>query len=783
MAGQAATAAPGVTGYLPVGDYAAIGGCRGAALVSMSGDVGWCCLRRFDADPVFCRMLDADRGGFLSLCPVERFSTSRAHLEGTNILQTRFSTRQGDIAVTDFMPVGRRRDAGTHDYVDLNAPGWLIRIVEGVQGTAPTRIRYRPSVAFARRPVEIRSAPGSLKIEAGVCLYHDGLRFEVEGDVASAGFDMQAGQGHVLVLTPARTKSHPADQVDRLFEVTRAFWQEWIGYCRYEGPYAAAVRRSALALKLLTYAPSGASVAAPTTSLPEQIGGCRNWDYRYCWLRDAAFALFALSALGYGGEARRFSAFLPRVCAAPAPDLQIMYGIDGEPELCERTLDHLDGYRGSRPVRTGNGAHTQRQIDVYGEVLDWAHLFHTLGGRLDRDARKLLAALADHVAAHWREADHGLWEMRAMPRHNVHGKMMGWVALDRAIRLLGVRPLWEEQRRQILDDIRVRDVSSAGGHLLQAYGQEGTDAALLLAPIIAFPLDRQTLEATVAAVDRELCHEDFVYRYKCEDGIEGAEGAFLICSFWLVDALLHLGRHGEATALFERLLERAIDVGLYAEEIDPQTGAFLGNFPRAYTHLALIGTAAHLNLYERGGCSAIAGSHADRARSGVGATLGWRALWAAFKATRRVGRIVSSRRRSWRRPGSSSRETTAGMFLPTPSIQVLPRRGAVQVPDAQRGDVARRHHARVHAYALFVALVRGALVIDDAAACLAAAEGKRLFSPRIAGHRLRGAWSQVNGFAPVIGPQGAVAAAYGAVAFGELARLAVDLQLHGAAVT
>lgn len=630
--------------YLPIRDYAVIGDCHGAALVSQNGDVDWCCMTRFDSDPVFCRILDKDRGGFFSVRPADRFSSNRAYIDGTNILRTNFSTDHGCVTVTDFMPVGRQPRAGTHDYVNLNAPGWLVRVIEGVQGEVSVHIRYRPSVAFARQPIEIQSVPGRLITVDGPSLYHDGIRFDTDGDVASATVEVKPGERYVLVVTSTPTESHPTSQADRLFEITRAFWQEWIGYCRYGGAYKDAVRRSALVLKLLTYAPTGAIVAAPTTSLPEEIGGVRNWDYRYCWLRDAAFTLYALAALGYGGEARSFSTFLRQACATTYPDLQIMYGIGGEAELSECTREHLDGYMQSRPVRTGNGAYSQRQIDVFGEVLDWAHLFHTLGGRFDRGARKMLAALADYVVAHWQDADQGLWEMRGPPRHHVHSKMMSWVALDRAIRLLGTRPLWEEQRRRILEDIQTRGISASHGHLLQAYDHQGVDAALLLAPVVAFPVDRETLEATVTAVERELRDGDFVYRYKGEDGLGGGEGAFLICSFWLVDALLHLGRHAEAKALFERLVERANDVGLYAEEIDPETGAFLGNFPQAFTHLALIGAAGHLDLHERLGPSAIAGSHADRARFGVGTALGWRALWDAFKVTRRVRRIFPSHR-------------------------------------------------------------------------------------------------------------------------------------------
>jgi alpha,alpha-trehalase len=550
------------------------------------------------------------------------------------------------------MPVGRRPGAGTHDYVRLKAPGWLIRVIEGKEGRVTLDVTWRPAVDFARRPARLVPEPGVVKAGngkagtpvGGPCLHHDMRDLHLAGDMAHARIEIAAGARRTLVLTPRPAEGGVLDQAERLRAVTEAFWREWIGYCRYKGPYAAAVQRSALALKLLTYAPTGAIVAAPTTSLPEALGGDRNWDYRYCWLRDSAFTLYALAVLGYSGEARHFVRFLVRACAASHPDLQIMYGIDAEPDLEEQILGHLDGYAGSRPVRTGNGAYRQRQIDVYGEVLDAAMIYKTLGGRIDGAPHGMLEAAADFVAAHWLEPDQGLWEMRGPPRHYTHSKAMSWVALDRACRLLGARPHWEGARDAILEDITSQAVDPASKHLVQAYGRPGTDAALLLLPLVALPLDRRTLEATVAAVERELRHGPFVYRYKSDDGLAGTEGAFFICSFWLVDALLVCGRHDEAKALFEHLLARANDVGLYAEEIDPESGAFLGNFPQAFTHLALIGAAAHLDLYEKGGMNAVIGSHADRARRQVTATFGWRALWAAIKATRRAGRILPSRR-------------------------------------------------------------------------------------------------------------------------------------------
>ena len=631
--------------YTPIRDYAAIGDCHGAALVSRTGAIDWCCLGRFDAEPIFCRLLDEKRGGFFGIAAPAGHGIARRYLDGTNILRTTFSGNGGRVSVTDFMPVGRRPGNGAHDYVRLVAPGWLIRIVEGERGTVPLTLRYRPSIAFAERETRLRSGPGRVEAEDGPVLYHDLPDMSVDGDIAHTALTVREGARHVLVVAAAPAEAaSPVVHAQKLYDITHAFWTEWIAYCRYEGPHASAVRRSALALKLLTYAPSGAIAAAATTSLPERIGGARNWDYRYCWLRDSAFTLYALAGLGYGGEARCFSAFLPRVCAETAPDIQIMYGIDGETALKERTLDHLEGYCGSRPVRVGNDAYKQRQIDVYGEILDWALLFRTLGGKLNAKSRAMLAAIADAAAEHWREPEQGIWEMRAEPRHHVHGKMMAWVALDRAIRLLGPNPGWESERDEIVAEVRVRGIAEPGRHLLQSYDHAGTDAALLLTPTLGFPLSERSQAATLAAVERELRDGDYVYRYRGQDGLPGDEGAFLLCSFWLVDALLHAGRFDDARALFGRLCACANDVGLFSEEIDPETGAFLGNMPQAFTHIGLINAAVNLRLCETRGRDALAGTVADRAKRGIGATLGWRALWSAFMETRRVGRLLSSRR-------------------------------------------------------------------------------------------------------------------------------------------
>ena len=634
-------------GYVPIRDYAIIGDCHGAALISRNGSVDWCCLGRFDADPVFCHLLDAQKGGLLSVCPEGDYTSERAYLGATNILRTTFSTASGSVAVMDFMPVGRAPSAGIHDYVTLNAPFWLVRRVEGITGTAQLRIRYRPMPDFARRCVRLAALPGQILAEGGPALHTD-ITLSINADRAEGLIEVRAGEHRYLIVAwqSINDEPHLAKRIDTLFKITRAFWEEWAAYCRYRGPYREAVLRSALVLKLLTYAPSGAIVAAPTTSLPEEIGGERNWDYRYCWLRDATFILYALAELGYSGEARRFARFLYTSCKATHPRVQIMYGIHGETELTEQILDHFAGYCGSQPVRTGNAAFAQQQLDVYGEVLDWALLYRTLSGRFTRADRRFLRSLAEYVLTHWQEPDEGIWEMRGPPRHHVYSKIMSWVALDRVIRLFGESNTLVQAREAILRSVLEHGLDPEQGYLRQAFDEPALDAALLLAAAVGFPLDQPTLTRTVDAIIQRLGRGDYLLRYdtyQTDDGLPRSEGAFLICSFWLVDALLFTGRAEAACALYERLLTCANDVGLYAEEIQPESHAFLGNFPQAFTHLALIHSAAILDLYDREGLAGLRGTHADRARRAVEAVAGLRALWAAFKKTGRVGRWKSSR--------------------------------------------------------------------------------------------------------------------------------------------
>lgn len=599
--------------YRPIRDYAFIGDCHGSALVASDGSIDWCCLGRFDAEPVLWRVLDAKKSAVFEICPVEGKATERGYLPDTNMLRTVFTSEDGSFSVTDFMPVGRKPDAPAKDYVSLNAPGWLVRVVEGMKGRSRLRVRYQPAaVPFGRSaPLD---APDSQEEPGEHLLYIDSSPTQGLASLDTL-VELGPGERRAFVLAPASAAAFaPAYQAESLFAITRSFWQEWCARCCYGGPYDKAVRRSALALKAMSYAPSGAIVAAPTTSLPEDPKGVRNWDYRYSWLRDSSFVLHALAALGYGGEARRFCEFLSLCCVKTLPRLQILYGIEGETEVAERELIHLEGYDGARPVRVGNGAYRQQQVDIYGELADWALIFHELGEPIDATLESMIRGTADYVAEHWHEPDQGIWEMRGEPRHHVHSKAMAWVGLDRALRLLGPNPVWEKARAELLEAILTRGIDPAGGYFTQAFGVQDLDAALLLIPLMDMPVDESVLARTVAAVEKQLRADNYVHRYVTSDGLPGAEGAFLICSFWLVDALLMLNRAHDARALFEQLIAKTNDIGLYAEEIEPASNAFLGNFPQAFTHLSMINSAVHLHLYETGGMEALAGTHADRAR-------------------------------------------------------------------------------------------------------------------------------------------------------------------------
>jgi GH15 family glucan-1,4-alpha-glucosidase len=596
-AGAVATGAPvRPDGYPAIADYAAIGDGRTVALVARDGSIDWLCLPDLDSPSVFAGLLDAERGGRFALEPEVPYAVERRYLPGTNVLQSTFSTDVGVVRVTDAMTLPTR---GLAPYREL------ARRVEGIAGSVPMRWAVEPRFAYA-------SANGRLALRAGVPVASAGRNAVAitswgagEAEVRETGvlgrFRAAAGTSALLALSAAHEEPlvFPArDDVERRLADTAAEWERWTAGRDYGGPWPEAVLRSALVLKLLVYAPSGAIAAAATTSLPEELGGQRNWDYRYSWPRDAAFTLQALLALGCSPEADAFFSWLMHASQLTHPRLHVLYRLDGGSRAPERELA-LAGYRGSRPVRVGNGAATQTQLDLYGEVMQAATLYADARGGLDGDQGRRLAGIADHVCTSWSEPDAGIWEVRSVTRHFTQSKMMCWVALDGALRLAadGQVPAkqtarWERERERVRDFVETCCYSPVKRSYVRSAGEEAVDAALLVAVLAGYDDPRsERLLGTVDAISRELAAGPFVYRYLGEDGVAGEDGAFLACSFWLVDALARQGRLDEAAALMEDLLGHANDVGLYAEEIDPRTGEFLGNFPQALVHLALINAA------------------------------------------------------------------------------------------------------------------------------------------------------------------------------------------------
>jgi GH15 family glucan-1,4-alpha-glucosidase len=583
-----------VDGYAPIRDYAAIGDGRTVALVARDASIDWLCLPDLDSPSVFGALLDDRAGGRFELRPEAPFEATRRYLPGTNVLETTFATAEGTVRVTDAMTLPGQ---GLSPYREL------VRRVEGLAGRVPLRWRVEPrpaygeSVRLERRagvPVAARGqdAVAVLGWAAGEPEVADGAvesRFAVAaGDVAHVV--LAAAHQEPLVL-PFR-----ADVEARLAS-TEQSWRDWSAGRSYEGPWRDAVLRSALALKLLVFAPSGAIAAAATTSLPETIGGERNWDYRFSWPRDSAFTLRALLALGCAPEAGAFFSWLMHASQLTHPEVRVLYRLNGRPEAEERSLP-LRGYQGSRPVRVGNAASGQTQLDVYGEVLDAASEVARFAGSLDRDHARWLAGIADHVCATWREPDYGIWEVRCDAAHFTQSKMMCAVALDRACALhergllRGDAARWRREREQVRAFVESRCYSDDRVSYTRSAGEDLPDASLLLGVIAGYDDPRAPrLLGTVEAVRRELARGPFVTRYVSEDGLPGEEGAFLACSFWLAEAYARQGRVDEASALLDELVSLANDVGLYAEEVDPATGAFLGNFPQALSHLGLI-TAA-----------------------------------------------------------------------------------------------------------------------------------------------------------------------------------------------
>ena len=581
---------------LRIEDYALISDRLTAALVGRDGSIDWLCFPRFDSEAVFAGLLGSDDNGHWRLAPQAGGTcTSRRYRGDTLVLESEWVTPEGTVRVVDFMP---ERD---------EAPD-VVRIVEGVEGRVDMRSELRLRFGYGDVVPWVRHLDGMLAAVAGpdaVWLASD-VAHHGRDFASRADFTVEAGQRRTFVLTWNPSYQHrpqPVDPVAALAETMR-FWQAWADRCTYEGPYREAVLRSLLTLKAMTYAPTGGIVAAVTTSLPEEIGGSRNWDYRFCWLRDAAFTLQALVRTGYTDEAAHWREWLLRAIAGSPERLQILYGIAGERQAPERELPWLAGFEGSLPVRVGNGAVDQRQLDVYGEVMDTLWLARSCGLAQDQDAWRMQRGLMNWLESGWKEPDEGLWEVRGPRRHFTHSKVLAWVAADRAVRTVETMDLAGplDRYRALRDDIHAevceRGFDPARGTFTQSYGSKALDASLLLIPQVGFlPPDDERVRGTLRAVMADLSVDGMVRRYDTDDtddGVPGDEGAFLACSFWLADALVLDGQVGAGRARFETLLSLRNDVGLLAEEYDAGAARQLGNVPQAYSHLALVNSALHL---------------------------------------------------------------------------------------------------------------------------------------------------------------------------------------------
>jgi GH15 family glucan-1,4-alpha-glucosidase len=582
----------------PIEDYALIGDCRSAALVSKGGSIDWLCWPRFDSGACFAALLGSREHGHWSIAPtapVQRIT--RRYRPGTLVLETTLETSEGTVTLTDFMPIAGREASDLVRMVQCSAGRVALRLELVLRFDYGSVI---PWVTQAENGIHAIAGPDRVVLSSSVALHGEGLKTVGE-------FELQAGQSVDFVLTHSashRPAAWPAKPAQAL-ATTELFWRQWSERCSYEGEWKEAVTRSLLTLKALTFEPTGGIVAAPTTSLPEHLGGSRNWDYRYCWLRDATLTLLALIDAGYLEEAGAWRDWLLRAVAGHPANAQIMYGIAGERRLPELELTWLPGYAGSRPVRVGNAAAPQLQNDVYGEVMDAFHQARAAGLSSSTAGWALQRALVRQLESTWREPDEGIWEVRGGRQHFTHSKVMAWVALDRSIRsaeefgLDGPVEHWRRLREEIHQDVCARGFDATLGCFVQAYGSKNLDASLLLMPLVGFlPAHDERVRRTVAAIGRTLSNGGLIYRYRSDetkDGLPPGEGAFLACSFWYADNLLLQGRRQQARELFEHLLGLRNDVGLLAEQYDPAAQRQLGNFPQAFSHLTLIGTALNLS--------------------------------------------------------------------------------------------------------------------------------------------------------------------------------------------
>jgi alpha,alpha-trehalase len=606
---------PASSPFPPIADYAFLSDCHTGALLAPDGTIEWLCVPRFDAPSVFGALLDRGAGGFRLGPYGTTVPGARRYEPGTNIIETTWMTQSGWCIVRDALAIGPWRESSdrsshTRPPTDADAEHVLVRTIMCIQGTVQVELVCEPMFDYARVPASWTAvgndyaAADATDGTTTIRLTSD-LLVGIEGNRARARHTLEEGETRFCALSWERDLRGPrtAQEATEMLDRTSHYWRGWIDDGHFpDHRWRTYLQRSALVLKGLTYTPTGAMVAALTTSLPETPRGERNWDYRYTWMRDATFTLWGLHALGLDWEADDFMQFVADVPRNGDGSLQIMYGIDGEKELTEQTLDHLTGYDNARPVRIGNAAYTQRQNDVYGAVLDSVYLHTKQGGRLPQRLWPVLQSQVEAAMAAWDDPDQGIWEARGEPKHYVSSKLMCWVAIDRGARLAEIHgePDLGAEWQQVADHIK-RHILRHGvrdGVFRQHYDTDALDASTLLIPLVRFlPPDDERVRNTVIAIARDLTDHGFVLRYRTEetdDGLSGEEGTFLICSFWLVSALEEIGQHGRAKALLEKLLAHSSHLGLYAEELDPRSGRHLGNFPQAFTHLALINAVVHV---------------------------------------------------------------------------------------------------------------------------------------------------------------------------------------------
>jgi GH15 family glucan-1,4-alpha-glucosidase len=581
-------------------DYALIGDCRTAALVSRDGSIDWFCCPRFDSDACFAALLGSREHGRWSIAPHAKARTSRRYRQNTLILETSFETAEGAAMLIDFMPPGDRHST-------------IVRLLVGTRGKVKMRSELILRFGYgAVVPWVTRVEDGTLRAIAGPDMMILRTPVHLRGeDMTTVGeFSINEGDTIPFVLSylPSHQPLHAPFDPTAALHNTEAFWRDWAAKCRPAGSWSEAVVRSVITLKALTYAPTGGMVAAPTTSLPEQLGGERNWDYRFCWLRDATLVLLGAMHAGYFEEAQAWREWLLRAVAGSPQQLQIMYGIAGERRLTEWNAPWLPGYENSAPVRIGNAAHSQLQLDVFGEIMDVQHQARRSGLSTNESGWPAQIAFLDHLKKIWKEPDHGIWEVRGSPQHFTYSKVMAWVAFDRSIKsaetfgLEGPLDEWRKLRDEICDEVCAKGFDRELGSFVQAFGSKQLDASLLLMPSVGFlPASDSRVEATIAAIERRLLRDGFVMRYdtaETDDGLPPGEGAFLACSFWLVDVYTLQGRVGDAQRLFKKLIGLRNDVGLLSEEYDPRLRRLVGNFPQAFSHVALVNSAYNLTRAE-----------------------------------------------------------------------------------------------------------------------------------------------------------------------------------------